>query len=105
MFDGFAAACRSALGLRVGITPVQPRADDASLLVRQGLRYEFHLAYFACSMAKHVLVSKACMRDGTGGLAPASLQSPPALNGTLLLPCPALPWRRTFGRTMRVATC
>lgn len=33
MFDGFAAACRSALGLRVGITPVQPRADDAGLLV------------------------------------------------------------------------
>lgn len=36
MFDGFTAACRSALGMRVGITPVQPRADDAGLLVRQG---------------------------------------------------------------------
>ncbi|PRW59248.1 Nicotinamide N-methyltransferase-like [Chlorella sorokiniana] len=36
MFDGFAAACRSALGMRVGITPVQPRADDAGLLdIRQ----------------------------------------------------------------------
>lgn len=36
MYDGFVAACRQALGLRVGVTAVQPQADDAGLLdIRQ----------------------------------------------------------------------